>query len=95
MATAGTIAGAAVASAAAQHTSSYRVKFKRKKFLELVEIAKPRITYHRRMHFFAFDGFVMHTFECEDSDFKQKIILCHLILKHGVDWMSILLEIDF
>ena len=60
---------------AAQHTSSYRVKFKRKEFLELVEIAKPRIIYHRkRMHFFAFDGFVMYTFECENSDFSQKVL---------------------
>jgi hypothetical protein len=60
---------------AAQHTSSYRVKFKREQFLELVEIAKPKIIYHRgRMHFFAFDGFVMYTFECENSDFTQKIL---------------------
>ena len=65
--------GAAAAAAAAQHTSSYRVKFKRKEFLELVEIAKPRIIYHRkRMHFFAYDGFVMYTFECEDNDFKDR-----------------------
>jgi hypothetical protein len=61
--------------AAAQHTSSYRVKFRKKEFLELVEIAKPEIIYQTgRMHFFAFDGFVMYTFECEDSDFKQKVL---------------------
>ena len=55
--------------------SSYRVKFLRREFLELVDIAKPRIIYHRRrMHFFAFDGFVMYTFECEDSDFSQRIL---------------------
>ena len=60
---------------AAQHTSSYRVKFKRKEFLELVEIAKPKIIYHTgRMHFFAFDGFVMYTFECRDGDFKQRVL---------------------
>ena len=65
--------GAAAAAAAAQHTSSYRVKFKRKEFLELVEIAQPKIIYHRkRMHFFAFDGFVMYTFECKDNDFKDQ-----------------------
>jgi hypothetical protein len=69
MATAGSTAAVAVA---AQHTSSYRVKFKRKEFLELTEIAKPEIIYQTgRMHFFAFDGFVMYTVECEDSDFKQ------------------------
>ncbi len=72
MATAG--ATAAVV-AAAQHTSSYRVKFRRNEFLELVEIAKPKIIYHRkRMHFFAFDGFVMYTFECDNSDFSQKVM---------------------
>jgi len=60
---------------AAQHTSSYRVKFKRKEFLELVEIAKPKIIYQTgRMHFFSFDGFAMYTFECENSDFKQKVL---------------------
>jgi hypothetical protein len=61
--------------AAAAHTSSYRVKLQRKEFLELVDIAKPKIIYrHPRIHFFAFDGFVMYTFECEDRDFKQQII---------------------
>ena len=73
-----TYAGGAATTAAviaAQHTSSYRVKFKRKEFLELTEIAKPAIIYQKgRMHFFAFDGFVMYTFEGEDSDFKQKVL---------------------
>ena len=70
MATAGATTAAV---AAAMHTSSYRVKFKRKEFLELVETANPKIIYQTgRMHFFAFDDFVMYTFECEDSDFKQK-----------------------
>jgi len=68
-------AAAAAAIAAAQCASSYRVKFKRKEFLELVEIAKPRIIYHRgKMHFFAYDGFVMYTSECEDSDFEQRVV---------------------
>ncbi len=67
--------GATAAAAAAMPASSYRVKFLRREFLELVDIAKPRIIYHRRrMHFFAFDGFVMYTFECEDSDFSQRIL---------------------
>jgi hypothetical protein len=70
-----TFAGAtAGAGAAAQNASSYRVKFRRKEFLELVEMAQPRIIYHRgRMYFFAYDGFVMYTFECKDSDFKKVI----------------------
>jgi len=70
-----TTAATTTAIVAAQHTSSYRVKFKRKEFLELVEIAKPEIIYQTgRMHFFAFDGFAMYTFECKNSDFKQKVL---------------------
>jgi hypothetical protein len=66
---------ATTAAIVTQQTSSYRVKFKRKEFLELTEITKPAIIYQTgRMHFFAFDGFVMYTFECEDSDFKQKVL---------------------
>ena len=67
--------GGAVVAMAAQHTSSYRVKLKRKQFLELIDIANPKIIYrHPRIHFFAFDGFVMYTFECEDRDLNQQII---------------------
>jgi len=62
--------------AAATHvSSSYRVKFKREQFLELVAIANPKIIYHKgRMHFFAFDGFVMYTFECRSTDFSQRVL---------------------
>ena len=68
-------AGGAVA-AAAISTSSYRVKFKREEFLELVDLAKPRRIYHRgRMHFFSFDGFVMYTFQCSDEDFPAQRVL--------------------
>jgi hypothetical protein len=67
--------GVTATAAAAQHSSSYRVKLQRREFLRLVDIAKPRIIYHRRrMHFFAFDGFVMYTFDCDDRDFAQPII---------------------
>ena len=38
--------GGEAAAAAAAHTSSYRVKFKRNEFLELVQIAQPKIIYH-------------------------------------------------
>ncbi|MCW3988964.1 MAG: hypothetical protein NWE88_02685 [Candidatus Bathyarchaeota archaeon] len=70
MATAG-----ATAATTTMQASSYRVKFRREDFLRLVEIANPRIIYHRRrMHFFAFDGFVMYTFDCDDVDFSQPII---------------------
>ena len=68
-------AGATAAVVASLHSSSYRVKFNRIEFLELVEIAKPVIIYHvRRMFFFAFDGFVVYTFECVHRDFDQRIV---------------------
>jgi hypothetical protein len=61
--------------AAAHVASSYRVKFKREQFLELVGIANPKIIYHKgRMHFFAYDGFVMYTFECQSTDFSQRVM---------------------
>lgn len=70
MATAG-----ATAAAASVTASSYRVKFRRSEFLELVHIANPEIIYHTgRMHFFAYDGFVMYTFECRREDFSQRVI---------------------
>jgi len=42
------IAATAGATAATMHSTSYRVKFLGKEFLELGEIAKPNIIYHRR-----------------------------------------------
>ncbi len=79
-------AGATTAIIAAQHTSSYRVKFKRKEFLELLEIAKPKIIYHRkRMYFFAFDGFVMYTFDLEDRDLLDKKVM-HAIEFSNYQW---------
>jgi hypothetical protein len=67
--------GGGAAAAAAAQSSSYRVKFKRNEFLELVQIAQPNIIYHvRRMHFFAYDGFVMYTFECDTNEFSQKVM---------------------
>jgi hypothetical protein len=64
---------AAAAAAAAAHSSSYRLKFQKKEFLELVDIAKPDIIYKRgKNHIFAFDGFVMYSQECEDEDLVVK-----------------------
>ncbi len=69
-------AGAAGATAASIHTSSYRVKFRRKEFLDLVEIARPQIIYQvKRIFFFAYDGFVMYTFDCQENDFLSQNIL--------------------
>jgi hypothetical protein len=80
------VAGATTAATiAAQHTSSYRVKFRRREFLELVEIAKPNIIYRtKRIHFFAYDGFVMYAFDCEDRDFNQKVL--HAVEFSNVSW---------
>ncbi|KON26461.1 hypothetical protein AC480_05645 [miscellaneous Crenarchaeota group archaeon SMTZ1-55] len=77
MATAAATSGGAVAAiaAATNVSSSYRVKFRRQEFLQLVELADPHVIYHvRRMHFFAYDGFVMYTFECQNTDFKQRVV---------------------
>jgi hypothetical protein len=70
-------AGGATAAAIAANlvSSSYRVKFRRREFLDLVAIARPTTIYHvRRMHFFAHDGFVMYTFECDNRDFTQPVV---------------------
>ena len=65
--------GAAVAAAA--HTSSYRVKFRKSEFMDLVQMAQPSVIYHvKRMHFFAYDGFVMYTLECKSEDFSTKVM---------------------
>lgn len=75
----------AFAVAAATHTSSYRVKFKREEFIRLIDRAEPERIYQTgRMHFFAFDGFVMYTFECEDEDFRQEIF--HSIEFSNTQW---------
>lgn len=76
--------GTAAAVAAAQNSSSYRVKFKRKEFLELYKIAEPKIVYQTgRMHFFSYDGFVMYSFECRDGDFTKVL---HVIEFSNYTW---------
>jgi hypothetical protein len=55
--------------------SSYRVKFDRAHFIELVGIARPRLIYRRKnMYFFAYDGFVMYCDQCQASDFTERIL---------------------
>ncbi len=69
--------GAVVASTAAAeiNASSYRVKFARQEFIELVRIARPKLIYRRKnMYFFAYDGFVMYCDQCEERDFSEKIM---------------------
>ena len=68
-------AGGTAAAAAAIHTSSYRVKFGKNEFMDLVQMAQPSVIYHvGRMHFFAHDGFVMYTLQCESEDFSIKVM---------------------
>jgi hypothetical protein len=52
------------------------VKFRHEEFLQLVEIANPKIIYRvKRIFFFAYDGFVMYTFDCEDADFFNQNVI--------------------
>ncbi len=75
------------AASATGASSSYRVKFSRENFLELVRIARPRIIYRRKnMYFFAFDGFVMYCDQCEARDFSEQII--DAIEFTNVDWQK-------
>ncbi len=65
----------AIAAVAASYASSYLVKLRRAEFLELAEIAKPKVVYRRKkFHFFAFDGFVIYTSGCQDSDLPIRVI---------------------
>ena len=65
----------ATTAGAEMNASSYRVKFDKQNFLEIVRIAKPRVIYRRKnMYFFAYDGFVMYCDQCENTDFSQIIL---------------------
>jgi hypothetical protein len=56
--------------------STYRVKFIREAFVELVRIAQPKIIYHvGRMYFFSFDGFAVYTMDCTSGDFAGRKIM--------------------
>ncbi len=61
--------------AATMKSSSYRVKFDRTNFLQLTKLANPQIIYRRKnMYFFAYDGFVMYSDQCQASDFTEQIL---------------------
>jgi hypothetical protein len=69
------MAETAAIAAASSEAGSYRVKFDREHFIELVRIARPRLIYRRKnMYFFAFDGFVMYCDQCQASDFTEQIL---------------------
>ena len=68
--------------------SSYRVKFERKEFMRLVEIAQPKVIFQTdRIHFFAYKGFVVYTFECTNKDFPNQIIF-YAIEFSNVPWAT-------
>ncbi len=65
----------AAVAAETTEASSYRVKFDRENFLELIRIARPQLIYRRKnMYFFAYDGFVMYCDQCQETDFSTKIL---------------------
>ncbi len=79
-------AGSTVAATTATQNGSYRVKFDREDFLQLVKEAKPERIYHvNRIFFFAFDGFVMYSFKCRSEDFPSQRIL-HAIEFSNTYW---------
>jgi hypothetical protein len=69
------MAEGAIAATTEMNASSYRVKFDRQNFLELVRIARLKIIYRRKnTYFFAYDGFVMYSDQCKSGDFSQVIL---------------------
>ena len=55
--------------------SSYRVKYDRQQFLDLMAIARSKIVYRRNnVYFFAFDGFVMYCDQCEEKDVPARML---------------------
>ncbi|MDI9644759.1 MAG: hypothetical protein QFX35_06020 [Candidatus Verstraetearchaeota archaeon] len=67
--------GAAIAAEEARYPSSYRVKFRRDQFLELIRIAQPKRVYRvKNVHFFAFDGFVMYCQDCTDAELGVRVV---------------------
>jgi hypothetical protein len=61
--------------AASIQASSYRVKFDREHFIELVRIARPNLLFRiKNMYFFAYDGFVMYCDQCQAGDFSEQIL---------------------
>ena len=59
----------AATTGASLNSSSYRIKFRRAEFLEMLNTAKPpRIYRVSNFYYFAFDGFIMYCSECKEDD---------------------------
>lgn len=53
-------------------TSSYRVKFRKKEFVNLIKIASPEFIFHvDRMYFFAFQGYTVYSLECNYEEIQE------------------------
>jgi hypothetical protein len=82
---ASTTAGTTAAIVTTMQASSYRVKFKKQEFLELLETAHAPNIYHRgKSYFFAFDGFLMYCQECNDDDFRNHKVIEVIELSNGM-----------
>lgn len=80
-----TTAGTTAAIVTTMQASSYRIKFKKLEFLDLVEIARPTCIYHRgKSHFFAFDGFLIYCQECNDDDFPNQKVFETIELSNAI-----------
>ena len=67
--------GSSTSSNPPPHTSSYRVKFKKSEFLNLIKIAQPEFLFHvKNMFFFGFQGFVVYSLDCDDKDLSDSHI---------------------
>ena len=51
------------------NVSSYRIKFDKSEFIQLVKIAKPDYLFAvKNMFFFSFQGFVVYSLDCKSED---------------------------
>lgn len=58
------------------YASGYRIKFDRQRFIEMVEIANPKRIYKvKNFYYFAFDGFVMYSDKCGDTEFAHRVVI--------------------
>ena len=68
--------GSSASSAESAKASSYRIKFDKNEFQELLGLAQPRIIYKvSNFYYFSFDGFVMYSNKVNDGDLTNFTIL--------------------
>ena len=68
--------------------STYRLKFRRDEFLELLSIARPQLLYRvKNFYYFSFDGFVMYSDDCREDDLMGFNVI-KAIEFSSVPWMK-------